>query len=799
MYQDQLICIVTKLKEGSADAVRALVEKSEQQLKCAFGKLGQVHFASLSLLPPRPGKSKPSLALELVLDEDVVIAEITDRLVDAGFEWLGPLYQYSPKAPIDESRRKQWLKHLLESTAQHAHGGYVGTRDCTVEQIHREAALFEATKTATRLAGSPVDRTQFAHAIASKMQADRFFDDVKKPALRSSWREPGLHPIRRIFRILVRIFDELLPVPVARSLAIVLVSATLIVALAGAGVFALMAAAPVVGWDTIFGGTAFFGFGWVEARVVSIDYLIALLVLLALTVMALSGMLPAAVAYNALRGLLIFAVILAIKNLLGISYCGAIVSFVAWLVVVSALMAWRPALGILAWWSSIIGFFALWSVPIAILAFWAGAAALYVAATFAGVAILMVAVTIVVRPYLGRRVLLESMLLALLLVVYAFGAFGPASISLALFALMFPAAIVSRVRSRWIAASAYVRRSAVALAALAIAGTVTLATIAFSIPWIASLGYGLEQFLRQRLVELTAVFSVSHRGYSSFALVASIWIAGFLVGAVLLVATSSWIANRVASTLGRLNRPGEETWRTQIAKWSRRANLDGKRSLLSDVIESLERKQTSASQRYQQTHLTLVRCEGALRNRCNHMVSVTELRWPHFWHAWKLRFWLWVVGQLGDRWWAEGTLGHARGIHFAHWHLIDRGRRLLFLSNYDGDFSGYLDEFILGALAGINLIWGRSKLKPRPAAATDDPSIGAPRGFPPRRLLFFAGCSNEQWFKAYVRDSMVPHLLRFDAYPFSCTDIERATRLRDALSDPRDQVRDDQIMRAIES
>ena len=46
---------------------------------------------------------------------------------------------------------------------------------------------------------------------------------------------------------------------------------------------------------------------------------------------------------------------------------------------------------------------------------------------------------------------------------------------------------------------------------------------------------------------------------------------------------------------------------------------------------------------------------------------------------------------------------------------------------------------------------------------------------------------------------MLPHLHRFEAYTLSNQDIERATRLREALRGTRTALKDDQIARALES
>ena len=46
---------------------------------------------------------------------------------------------------------------------------------------------------------------------------------------------------------------------------------------------------------------------------------------------------------------------------------------------------------------------------------------------------------------------------------------------------------------------------------------------------------------------------------------------------------------------------------------------------------------------------------------------------------------------------------------------------------------------------------------------------------------------------------MVPHLYVFQAYRWTQGEIERATRLRDALFGPRNAVNDEALARALES
>jgi len=200
-----------------------------------------------------------------------------------------------------------------------------------------------------------------------------------------------------------------------------------------------------------------------------------------------------------------------------------------------------------------------------------------------------------------------------------------------------------------------------------------------------------------------------------------------------------------------------------------------------------------------QVHPSVLACEAALAGQTNHMISLTEVRTPLWWHGRWLRFWLWFIRLLGEVLFTEGRLGRADGIKFAHWHVLDGGRRLVFVSNYDGSFGGYLDEFIHGASQGVNLIWNCTLLMVRAAAREGQPEVRRERRFPPVRLWIFRGCTHEQAFKAYARDSMLPHRFRYEAYAGNCRDIQRATRLRDALSGPRNTAKDDQLMRALES
>ncbi|MGH8885999.1 MAG: hypothetical protein ACRDYX_12655 [Egibacteraceae bacterium] len=82
-------------------------------------------------------------------------------------------------------------------------------------------------------------------------------------------------------------------------------------------------------------------------------------------------------------------------------------------------------------------------------------------------------------------------------------------------------------------------------------------------------------------------------------------------------------------------------------------------------------------------------------------------------------------------------------IHFARWVIFDNDQRLLFTSNFDGSWEGYLRDFSMKAPDGMDRIFGHCD------------------GYPER------GCRDFEAFKEYVRKHQVPTDLFYAAYPES--------------------------------
>ena len=111
-----------------------------------------------------------------------------------------------------------------------------------------------------------------------------------------------------------------------------------------------------------------------------------------------------------------------------------------------------------------------------------------------------------------------------------------------------------------------------------------------------------------------------------------------------------------------------------------------------------------------------------------------------------------------------GSLIGISTIHFVRWLVIDHGRRLMMVSDYDGSWESYIDEFAEMILSGLDAIWQTSF------------------GYPPD------GARDLPAFKHFLRTHQVPADVFFSAYPDETVlNIAHDTRLprAPALGDAR--------------
>lgn len=146
----------------------------------------------------------------------------------------------------------------------------------------------------------------------------------------------------------------------------------------------------------------------------------------------------------------------------------------------------------------------------------------------------------------------------------------------------------------------------------------------------------------------------------------------------------------------------------------------------------------------------------------NHMASISVVK-PGAFRRWTLRAVLRATSLVGGVAY-HGRLSGLNTLHFAHWVMIDDGRRLLFLTNYDGSWENYLDDFIDRAARGLTGIWSNTK------------------DFPRTRFLVLGGARDEPRFKAIARSTQAFTNVWYSAYPaLTVQAIDESSSIREDL------------------
>ena len=163
----------------------------------------------------------------------------------------------------------------------------------------------------------------------------------------------------------------------------------------------------------------------------------------------------------------------------------------------------------------------------------------------------------------------------------------------------------------------------------------------------------------------------------------------------------------------------------------------------------------------------LVESEDHTQSVQNHMASITIVK-----DGWLRRITLWLVlravNLLARANATHGKLSGIPSIHFAHWSMIDGGRRLLFLSNFDGSWENYLDDFIDKAHTGLTAVWSNTV------------------DFPRTKYLVQGGATDGPRFKAVARDSQTVTNAWYSAYrDLTVQGIDNNSSIREELRDPQ--------------
>ena len=135
----------------------------------------------------------------------------------------------------------------------------------------------------------------------------------------------------------------------------------------------------------------------------------------------------------------------------------------------------------------------------------------------------------------------------------------------------------------------------------------------------------------------------------------------------------------------------------------------------------------------------------------NHMISHTALK-PGFMRRCVSKLALFAIGTLTPLNGRPGFLDKIGTIHFARWVTLPGTRDYIFVSNFDGSWESYLEDFITKAHAGLTAAWSCTM------------------GFPYTKNLFQLGATDGERFKRFARHSMVHTAFWYNAYPDISTD-----------------------------
>src|SRR5262245_34295981 len=146
------------------------------------------------------------------------------------------------------------------------------------------------------------------------------------------------------------------------------------------------------------------------------------------------------------------------------------------------------------------------------------------------------------------------------------------------------------------------------------------------------------------------------------------------------------------------------------------------------------------------------------------LLAAVSIMKPGCLRRFTVTFAFWLIAQLVGHSFRPGFLSSIGTIHFARWVMVPKTGDLLFLSNYDGSWESYLEDFITRAHTGLTGVWSNTV------------------GFPKATNLFFDGATDGDRFKRWARRQQVPTAFWYSAYPALTTaNIRTNAEIRQGL------------------
>ncbi|MET0179575.1 MAG: hypothetical protein ABW194_03710 [Novosphingobium sp.] len=156
--------------------------------------------------------------------------------------------------------------------------------------------------------------------------------------------------------------------------------------------------------------------------------------------------------------------------------------------------------------------------------------------------------------------------------------------------------------------------------------------------------------------------------------------------------------------------------------------------------------------------------EDAAGHEQNHIVAVMPMK-PGPVRRITFALTMWWIQQAITHWFRPGFVVTMGTIHKACWFRIPRTRQFVFLSNYDGSWESYLEDFITRANEGQSSAWSHGV------------------GFPPTRFLILDGAADGDRFKRWVRRQQRISAVWYSRFPhLTAHQIRRNALIHDGLA-----------------
>lgn len=121
----------------------------------------------------------------------------------------------------------------------------------------------------------------------------------------------------------------------------------------------------------------------------------------------------------------------------------------------------------------------------------------------------------------------------------------------------------------------------------------------------------------------------------------------------------------------------------------------------------------------------------------NHIIAISDTKAGWF-RRLTMTIAMWGIGVLVTHWFRPGFIATMGTIHFASWVRLPKSGKLVFVSNYDGSWDSYLEDFITKVPSGQTAAWTHAT------------------GFPRTRMLIGDGVRDADAFKRWVRRQQRP-------------------------------------------